>query len=91
MIKPRYSREEVAELGEAAFERDVAGKLSGQDLRNFVAIDVNTGAFEVDPDEGRAIGRLLDRHPGTQFWLRRVGSSIAHSFGPRIECHPPSA
>jgi predicted solute-binding protein len=90
MIKPRYSREEVVELGEAAFERDVAAKLSEQDLRNFVAIDVNTGAFEVDADEGRAIRRLLDRNPGTQFWLRRVGSSIAHSFGPRIEYQPPS-
>ncbi len=89
MIKPRDSNEEVADLGEAVFERDVAAKLHGQDLRNFVAIDVHSGEFEVDADEGCAIRRLLDRKPGAQFWLRRAGSPIAHSFGPRTEYHAP--
>ncbi|HEY0014818.1 MAG TPA: hypothetical protein VGC13_00810 [Longimicrobium sp.] len=89
MIKPRYSNEEVADLGEAVFERDVAAKLRGQDLRNFVAIDVHSGEHEVDAEAGLAIKRLLDRRPTGQFWLRRVGSGIAHTFGPRLQFKPP--
>ena len=89
MIKPHYSQEEVADLGEAAFEREVAAKLRGQDLRNFVAIDVHSGEYEVDVEAGLAIRQLLDRHPGAQFWLRRVGSSVAHTFGPRLQFQPP--
>jgi hypothetical protein len=89
MIKPSFTREEVARRGEAAWERDIARRVCGENLRSFVAIDVHTGAYEVDADEGWAIRRLLDRHPGAQFWLRRVGSPIAHSFGPRTEYHAP--
>ena len=89
MIKPHHSREEVVRLGEAAFERGIAPRVRGQNLRHFVAIDVNTGAYEVDSESGVAIHRLLDREPGTQFWLRRIGSPIAHSFGPRIHFEPP--
>lgn len=89
MIKPRYTREEVVELGEALFKRDVAERLRGRNLRDYVAIDVHSGKYEVDREAGWAIRRLLDRQPGAQFWLRRVGSSVANTFGPRLQFEPP--
>lgn len=91
MIKPRYSNEEIADLGEAVFEREIAEQLRGQDLRHFVAIDVHSGEYEVDAEAGLAIRRLLDRHPDARFWLRRVGSGVAHSFGPTLRFEPPWA
>jgi hypothetical protein len=89
MIKPHFSSEEVAELGEAVFERAVAAKLRGHDLHHFVAIDVHSGEYEVDADAGQAIHRLMDRRPESRFWLRRVGSRVAHTFGPRLQFEPP--
>jgi hypothetical protein len=91
MIKPHYSNEELAELGEAVFTREIAERLRGRDLRDFVAIEVGSGDYEVDPDEGLAMRRLRDRHPGAVFWVRRVGSRVSHTFGPRLTFEPPWA
>jgi hypothetical protein len=91
MIKPRYSKEEIADLGEAVFERQIAEQLRGQDLGHFVAIDVHSGEYEVDAEAVRAMERLHSRHPGAECWLRRVGSRVAHSFGPRLQFEPPWA
>lgn len=78
MLATRHTLDEIARLGEAAFEREIVGKVSGENAAHFLVIDVGRGDFEVDADEGRAIRRLLDRNPGCQFWLRRVGTPYAH-------------
>jgi hypothetical protein len=91
MIKPSYSREEIADLGEAVFERQIAERLRGRDLRDFVAIDVHSGEYEVDAVAVLAMERLHSRHPGAECWLRRVGSRVAHSFGPQLQFEPPWA
>ena len=81
MIKARYTSDELARLGDAIFEREIAGSISDEDPRHFVAIDVETGAYEVGRDEFVTIERLLARRPDAQLWLRRVGSRYAHRFG----------
>lgn len=91
MIKPNYTNNELADRGEAVFEREIAEQLRGRDLSDFVAIHVDSGDYEVDANEGLAIGRLLDRHPGAVFWIRRVGSRVSHTFGPRLQFEPPWA
>lgn len=91
MIERSYTNEELAELGEAVFEREIAERLRGRDLRDFVAIEVGSGDYEVDSDEGLAMRRLRDRHPGAVFWIRRVGSAVSHTFGPRLKFEPPWA
>jgi hypothetical protein len=81
MIKPRYTLDELARLGDAAYDREVAPRASADDLGRFVAIDVESGAYEIDADEVVATDRLLQRRPGAQCWLRRVGTRYAHTFG----------
>ena len=88
MIKPRYTLDELARLGDAAYEREVAPRAGAEDIGRFVAIDVETGAYEIDVDEVAAIDRLLQRRPGAQSWLRRIGTRYAHTFGPRIQFEP---
>ena len=85
MIKPRYTSDELASLGDAIFEREIAARVSDEDPRHFVAIDVETGAYEVGCDESMTTERLLERQPGAQLWLRRVGSRYAHRFGYRVQ------
>lgn len=85
MIKPRYTLDEIARLGDAAYDREVAPRAGVEDMGRFVAIDVDSGAYEIDADEVVATDRLLERVPGAQCWLRRVGTRYAHTFGPRIQ------
>lgn len=80
---PRYSKEEFARRGEEIFERDIRHHVAGRDEYEFVAIDIETGAYEIDADELRASDRLLARVPGAQTWLRRVGFPYVRRFGGR--------
>ena len=82
-LKPRYSKEEFAKRGDAIFENDIRPRLKNEDDADFVAIDIETGAYEIDADEMAASARLRARVPDSQTWLRRVGSRCAHSFGGR--------
>ena len=80
---PRYPKEEFARRGDAIYERDILPVVTDADKGKFVAIDIETGAYEIDEDELAASDRLLARVPDAQTWLCKVGSRYAHRFGPR--------
>ena len=81
---PRYSKEEFRRRGEEIFERDIRPVINGYDDQDFVVIDIETGAYEVGPDQPVVSDRLLARHPDAQIWARRVGSPYAHRLGLRF-------
>jgi hypothetical protein len=83
MVQPSQSMSRFAARGDAIYEQEVEPQLTAEDMGKFVAIDVESGAYEIGPDELTASDRLLARHPDAQVWLRRAGSRYAHRFGPR--------
>jgi hypothetical protein len=78
---PRYSKEEFAQRGDEIYERELRVIVEKHHDGKFVAIDIETGAYEVDSDELAASDRLLTRVPNAQIWLRRIGSRYARHFG----------
>ncbi len=79
---PRYSPEEHARLGAELYERQVRPQV--EDHRGeIVAIDVDTGSFEIARDGISAAKRLLARLPTAQIWCVRVGFPAVHRFGLR--------
>jgi len=48
-----------------------------------VAIDIETGAFEVADEILTATDRLFDRLPEAQPWIVRIGHRAVHRFGSR--------
>jgi hypothetical protein len=85
--QPRYSKEEFARRGDAIYDNELRSVLEAGNEGNFVAIDIETGAYEVDRDEIAASDRLMTRVPNAQIWLRRIGSRYARHFG----SHPRSS
>jgi hypothetical protein len=83
MPQPRYSKEEFARRGNALYEQEIRPHLTAEDDGKFVAIDIETGGHEIDPDDYIATERLLDRLPDAQIWLMRVGHRAAHHIGGR--------
>src|SRR5438128_979490 len=79
-IRPRYSKEEFARRGEEIFERQIRSQVAERALNDFVLIDIETAAYEVDADELAAARRLQARVPGAQVWMRRVGSRSSRRF-----------
>jgi hypothetical protein len=88
-IAPRYSKEDFARRGDAIYEREIRALVEPTNAGLFVAIDIESGAYAVDPDELAASDRLLERVPSAQIWLRRVGSRYARRFGPRGPSEAP--
>lgn len=76
--EPHLSREELARRGEETFTRQVRPTLRPEDDGKFVAIDVESGTYEVDEDEHSAVSRLHRRVPGAQVWLVRAGYPATH-------------
>jgi hypothetical protein len=81
--KRRYSKEEFARRGDAIYEADVLPRLAAADEGKFVAIDIETGNFELDINELAACDKLSARIPDAQIWLVKVGSRYLHRFGGR--------
>ncbi len=87
---PRYSKEEFRRRGELLYERSIRELIDArEDPNKFVAIDIETGAFEVDADEMAASDRLAARIADPQIWLRRVGSPYARCFGSSLRRTEP--
>src|SRR5438552_4527764 len=57
----RYSKEEFARRGDALVESKVRPSLTAADEDNFVAIDIETGEYELDKNEIKAVDRLRKR------------------------------
>lgn len=81
--QPRYSKQEFAARGDDIYDREIAPHVDLGMSGQFIAIDIETGAYEIDADEQSASDRLTARVPGAQIWLRRVGSRFARRFGGR--------
>jgi hypothetical protein len=79
--QPRYSKEEHAQRGDDIYERLVRPHVEMGNLGKIVAIDVDTGAFEVAEDTLTASQRLLARYPDAQIWWLRSGHRGVHRFG----------
>ena len=69
----RRTLDELARLGAEVYDRQVRPKLRPEDDHKSVAVDVETGEFEVDPDDYTAVMRLRARLPEAEIWLGRVG------------------
>ena len=74
---PRRSLDELARLGAEVYDRRVRPTLQPVDDNKLVAIDVETGDFEIDEDDYTAVTRLRERRPEADIWLERVGQPAA--------------
>ncbi|WP_309731641.1 hypothetical protein [Chamaesiphon sp. OTE_75_metabat_556] len=83
--QPRYSKEEFAQRGDALYETVVRAQVEEGDRGKIVAIDLETGAFEIDSSEIAACDRLEANHPEAQIWMVRIGSRHVRRFGGRTK------
>jgi hypothetical protein len=81
--QPRYSKEEVAERGQALYEPNIRSQVEDGNYGKIVAIDIETGAFELADDTIAATDRLYERVPDAQPWVLRIGHRTVYRFGSR--------
>ena len=70
MVRSKEETEAVGERGLAIYESEIAPQLSDDDRGRYVAIDVNTGEWEID-DTREASNRLRTRILNADIFLLR--------------------
>ena len=75
--QPHYSKEEFARRGDAIYDNPVRPVLEKDNEGKFVAIEIETGVYEVDSDELAASDRLLKRFPNAQIWLSSLSRRLS--------------
>jgi hypothetical protein len=81
--QPRYSKEEFARRGDEIYESQVRPQVEEGNHGKIVAIDIETGAFELADDTMAATRQLYERLPDAQPWVVRIGYRAVHRFGAR--------
>ena len=80
MVRSKEETEAVGERGLAIYEKDIAPQLSDHDRGRYVAIDVNTGEWEID-DSRDATEILRARVPDADIFLLRHIDIVTGYFG----------
>jgi hypothetical protein len=81
--QPRYDKEEFARRGTEIYEQQVRPQVEDGNDGKVVAIDIDSGAFELAEDAMTATQRLLANHPDAQIWRVRIGQRGVFRLGPR--------
>ncbi|WP_036485668.1 hypothetical protein [Myxosarcina sp. GI1] len=81
--QPRYSKEEFARRGDEIYESQVRSQVEARNYGKIVAIDIETGAFEVADSLITSTDRFYKRYPNAQPWIIRIGHRAVYRFGSR--------
>jgi hypothetical protein len=71
---PRYTAEEIAARGEAIYEQQIRPKVEPEHAGRYLAINIETGDYEIDADEADLCRRAYARFPGAPLYGMRIGS-----------------
>ena len=85
---PRYTKEEFARRGNEIYESQVRSQVEQGNHGKIVAINIETGAFEVADTPMVAVDRLYEREPDAQPWVIRIGHRAVFRFGSRSQRKP---
>jgi hypothetical protein len=77
----RYSKEELAQRGQELYKTQVRQKVESGNVGRIVAIDVETGNYEVADNVLPATKSLFSRNPDAQPWVIRIGHRAVYHFG----------
>ena len=81
--QPRYSKQEFAERGTELYENQIRSQIEDGNDGKIVAIDIETGCFELADETMQATKQLYERVPDAQPWVLRIGYRAVHRFGAR--------
>lgn len=81
MLSRKFSRDEIGRRGAEIYQSKLRQALEPSCLGQFVAIDVESGAYEVADEADEASRRLWARSPEAQILIERVGHKAAfHAY-----------
>lgn len=81
MSKSKFSTKEIVERGEAIYQQQIREHVESEHHGEFLALDILTGEYEIDPEDVSATKRLLSKCPDAVIYGLRVGHRAAYRLG----------
>ena len=82
-------REAIAQRGQALYEQQIQAQVEAEHSGEFLVLDVDTGAYEIDRNELDALRRARANKPDASLYLLRIGSPAAYRLGGRLRAAAP--
>lgn len=80
-----YTMEEVAARGEAIYAEQLRGQVEAGNHGKFLALDIETGDYEIDAEDLQATLRMLSKPPAAVLHGLRIGYTSAYRLGWRFK------
>ena len=82
MTHPRLSKEEIARRGKALYASRLRDRIeTTENIGKIVAIDVETGDYEIGDDLVLPSLRLRAKHANAALWAERIGFDAVYAVG----------
>ena len=69
----RLSRDEIGKRGSTLYQSELSQRFDSSDFGKFMAIDVETGEYEIADDAADASDQLWEKKPDAQVYVERIG------------------
>lgn len=83
MDDEQRATKEFAKRGRELYERSVRGEVEPEHDGRFLALDVESGDYEVGDEALPTSARLRDRKPDAALYLMKIGRPAAYRLGGR--------
>ncbi len=77
----RPSADEVVSRGTALYEQGIRNAIESGNIGRFVAIDIDSGAYEVGDDQYATVRHMHSRLPGAVLCVLKIGYPAAAVIG----------
>ena len=86
MGHPRYSTEEIGRRGQELYDQQIRPVVEEEgNIGKILAVDIETGEYEIDENHMTAIHRALAKHPDAALYSLRIGfPTLAEARSPRL-------
>jgi len=86
---PRYSKEEFERRGTELYEQKIRPLVEQGNAGRVVAIDIETGDYQLADDGLEACQAIIARRQDAQLWCVRIGHRAVDRFGFRSTVRQP--
>jgi len=84
MSVDNLSPEQIVTRGQEWYDRHIREQVEPVHDGEFLVINVDTGEYEIDPDDVAASVRAMERFPDAPLYTMRVGRRAAYRLGGRL-------
>lgn len=77
----RYASHEIVRRGQALYDQQIRAKVEESRKGEFLVLDIETGAYEIDASEVAALQRAKVKRPDAALYILRIGYPTAYRVG----------